>query len=517
MKSNLLRLGTRKSLLAWAQSSWVAHEIESLNPGLTVELVGIETRGDRVLDVPLSQVEGKEFFVAELDDALKSRRVDFSVHSMKDLSLDRPAGFTLAAIPAREDPRDIVFFSPGIEKKLRAKATIRVGTSSPRRLENIPGFLRRALPRFESSTEPKLQFAEIRGNVNTRLGRIHLAESHERHLDGVVLALAGIARLWADQEGRAELGKLFQGIRFMVLPLRENPTAAAQGALAIECRADDQRTLGCLRKLHDPKTESLVARERALLGEWGGGCHQRFGATAVQHPQLGELFFIRGKRPNDEQVDELRWTPPAAPLSSDSWDGQYWRAAGTEELLHPALPDFSGKMVFVAHWRALPIDGAHTWDQAKVWTSGTTSWFRLAATGLWVEGCAEGLGFDFALNTLQKPCLQLGPPESWHVLTHAGASAEWAEIIPHENIHATYHLHIDAEPPESKSQLRQAKEIYLSSFSQYTRLKREIPAGARLSCGPGRTAKGLLQLGLRPKVFPSIEEWRKWINQRGQS
>src|SRR5579883_2150491 len=98
-----LRLGTRKSLLAWAQSSWVAAQIEKQNPGTTVELVGIETQGDRIQDVPLSQVQGKEFFVKEIDEALLSGAVDLTVHSMKDLSLDRPKEFQTAALPRREN------------------------------------------------------------------------------------------------------------------------------------------------------------------------------------------------------------------------------------------------------------------------------------------------------------------------------------------------------------------------------------------------------------------------------
>src|SRR4051812_47330826 len=101
---DVLKLGTRRSLLAWAQSSWVARELEKLHPGkIKVELVGIETRGDKILDIPLSQVDGKEFFVAELDHALRSREVDFTVHSLKDLSLDRPKEFTLGCIPRREN------------------------------------------------------------------------------------------------------------------------------------------------------------------------------------------------------------------------------------------------------------------------------------------------------------------------------------------------------------------------------------------------------------------------------
>src|SRR5512138_2583435 len=109
-----LRLGTRRSALAWIQSSQVAAALRAAHPGLTVELVGIETRGDRVLDKPLSQIEGKEFFTAELAHALAAGRVDFTVHSLKDLSLERPPQFVLAAVPHRANQRDIALFAPDV-------------------------------------------------------------------------------------------------------------------------------------------------------------------------------------------------------------------------------------------------------------------------------------------------------------------------------------------------------------------------------------------------------------------
>ena len=141
-----LRLGTRRSILAMAQSRQIASELERRHPGLEVQLVGLETRGDRTLDVPLSQMEGKDFFVAELDEALLTRQVDLTVHSMKDLSIERPGNILTAAIPRRANPRDAVLFAPDILDRLKRGKPIRLGTSSPRRLENVPPFLRRALP-----------------------------------------------------------------------------------------------------------------------------------------------------------------------------------------------------------------------------------------------------------------------------------------------------------------------------------------------------------------------------------
>ena len=114
MHRRLLRLGTRRSALARAQSGQVARQLERLHPGLTVELVGIDTRGDRILDQPLSKVEGKEFFTAEIDAALLRGDVDFTVHSFKDLSLERPPELVMGAVPERQNPRDIALFAPDV-------------------------------------------------------------------------------------------------------------------------------------------------------------------------------------------------------------------------------------------------------------------------------------------------------------------------------------------------------------------------------------------------------------------
>jgi hydroxymethylbilane synthase len=381
-----LKLGTRRSLLAIAQSRGVAQRMEQINPGIKVKLVGIETEGDRMLDIPLSKLEGKEFFVAELDQALLELDVDFTVHSMKDLSLERPAELILAAIPPRENPRDVVLFAGNIIEKLKNGETIRIGTSSPRRIENVPPFLENALPNFGQT--PQLVTTEIRGNVNTRISFLSLEDDDPKKIDGVVLAFAGLNRLWKNAAGQAELKKLLNGLRWMILPLRECPAAPAQGALAIECRADDSETRASLAKLHCPVTAQDVNLERQLLNDWGGGCHQRFGATALQLDKLGTLLFIRGKKPDDSNIEELRWTRSDITLPGPLWDGTEWRkssftTAYLGKLQIPAWLSAPGA-TFVAHSRALPSDWYETLANGpqRVWTSGTGSWFRLAKQGL---------------------------------------------------------------------------------------------------------------------------------------
>jgi hydroxymethylbilane synthase len=520
----LLRLGTRRSMLAWAQSSWVARQVETLNPGVQVELVGIETAGDKILDVPLSQIEGKEFFVAELDRALERGEVDFAVHSMKDLSLTRPPQFTLAAVPERENPRDCVIFSPRVLETLKQGRALRIGTSAPRRLENIPGFLEKALPRF-GETAPRVQIVEIRGNVNTRLSRVLEPEGSPRHLDGVVLAFAGLARLWMDAAGQKELERLLgepgsgSACRWMLLPLSHNPTAPAQGALAVECRKADAFVVAALEKLDHAKTRAAVQKERDVLAKWGGGCHQRFGASCVDHQALGLTLIVKGVAPDGQRLNSIeRPLPKRSALNSRGmvpWNGSAWRAQNEDagaKTVPVRTPTARPESYFVAHWRALDFAPADLIDgvlASRVWVSGVSTWFRLAQRGVWVEGCAESMGFDWLRRTLAEEVLRLPAfGSSWGVLTHKEAAADWSDA----QVMATYEvLPVQASASEAVIELARANVVYWSSGSQFEALVRHVKPGAVHCCGAGKTAKKLTDAGLKPLIFRDVEEWREWL------
>jgi len=512
-----LRLGTRRSALAWVQSSQVAAALRAAHAGLEVELVGIDTRGDRVLDKPLSQLDGKEFFTAELDSALRERRVDFTVHSLKDLALDRPADFVLAAVPKRANPRDLALFAPDVPARLAAGASLRLGTSSPRRMQLLPDFLARALPH---AARGKLLLESLRGNVDTRLRRLHEPRGSERQLDGVVLAMAGLSRLFADtrteRRGRELLGGLLEGLPLMVLPLEESPGAPGQGALAIECRADDEATRALLAVLEDPPTRAAITVERALLGEHGGGCHQRFGATLSWLPELGGLLRIAGRDAGDQDLAERRFLPdrPLPPLTGTvrAWDGSIAGKAEATPLLDGAA--LAGQLrhqaVFVAHSRALPAGGAAALAGRHVWTSGTKSWFALAAQGVWVQGCSEGLGAEAAAQLVTEPVLRLPPPRDWDVLTHAAALQPWQDASWRgANVIATYAVREGAAPDAPG--LAAATHIFWSSTAQFEAGRHLAHDAAWHASGAGKTAAHIRGAGIaRFLAFPSVEEWRKW-------
>lgn len=512
-----LRLGTRRSALAWVQSSQVAAALRAAHPGLEVELVGIDTRGDRVLDKPLSAMDGKEFFTAEIDAALRERRVDFTVHSLKDLSLDRPQEFVLAAVPQRANPRDIAIFAADVPARLATGAGLRIGTSSPRRAQLLPSFLRQALPH---GARNHIELVTLRGNVDTRLRRLREERGSERHLDGVVLAMAGLSRLFIDtateRQGHALMQAVLEDLHLVVLPLNEVPGAPGQGALAIECRADDMDTRGLLAALEHPPTRGAIAIERQLLGEHGGGCHQRFGATLQWLPKLGGLLTIAGRNAADADLAERRFLPeiPLPHLGGPlrPWDGSTAARAASTPLVDAAglAQQLRHACVFVAHKRALPPGAGEALAGRTVWTTGTKSWFALAAAGVWVQGCSEGLGAEAAATMITEPLLRLPPPAQWDVLTHAAAVEPWQEgSWAGANVIATYAVS-NAWQPDA-AQLAAATHVFWSSTAQFERGWHLTSSTCHHASGPGKTAEHIRAAGVRNfRAFPSPEEWRTW-------
>jgi hydroxymethylbilane synthase len=524
MASRALKLGTRRSALARAQSAAVAQLLQRQHPGLEVELVGIETRGDRIVDKPLSTVDGKEFFTAEIDAALLAGQVDLTVHSYKDLSLERSSQLLLGAVPRREPPYDIALFAPDVRARLAAGEQLRIGSSSPRRGSFVPDFLSRVLP---AATMPaRVQLVELRGNVDSRLRRLHEPRGSARHLDGIVLAFAGLARLWADSAGQVLLRELLSPLPRMVLPLSACPGAPAQGALAIECRRDDVLTSTLLQRIDDPATRRAVDVERALLAQRGGGCHQRFGATQIEIPGLGALLY---ERDSDAQghalpIPSVRWTPhialePPRPVPGrgiKAWDGS--RAAPAPiELIEDAVARCVARLrespaLFVAHRRALPQHASvQVASATHVWVPGIATWQALAERGVWVEGCGEELGFAALQPLLAQPLLQLPSLDRWTILTHADAAAGWPEgqvIATYRHCRPTAQHERDAQqaPPSDVT------HVYWHSGAQYERWHARLSAQVHHACGNGKTSEHLQRAGVHTlRVFPQATLWRQWL------
>ncbi|MFF5254714.1 hydroxymethylbilane synthase [Streptomyces leeuwenhoekii] len=277
MTEKALRLGTRRSKLAMAQSGQVADAVSQVT-GRPVELVEITTYGDTSRE-HLAQIGGTGVFVTALRDALLRGEVDFAVHSLKDLPTAQPADLVLAAVPVREDPRDVI-----VARDARKFADLprgaRVGTGSPRRMAQLNAYAR--------SHGLDIETVPIRGNVDTRIGYVRSGE-----LDAVVLAAAGMSRI-----GRIDEVTDFLSVD-TVLP------APGQGALAIECAAADAELIAALAELDDPFTRAAVTAERSLLAALEAGCSAPVGALADLPPLSAPLE--RGDPHADGQiVKEMR-------------------------------------------------------------------------------------------------------------------------------------------------------------------------------------------------------------------
>jgi hydroxymethylbilane synthase len=252
LRTATLRLGTRASQLALTQSQLVADALSGAS-GVPVELVHVSTYGDRSTEA-IAQLGGTGVFVSALRDALHAGTVDLAVHSFKDLPTAPTPGLTVAAVPRREDPRDVLVARDGLTLG-ELPPGARVGTGAPRRMAQL-----RALGLG-------LEVVPIRGNVDTRMGKVASGE-----LDAVVLARAGLARI----------GRL-AAVTETLDPIQVLP-APAQGALAVECRSDDARVRELLAALDDPAARACVAAERAVLAALEAGC----SAPVAAHAELTE-------------------------------------------------------------------------------------------------------------------------------------------------------------------------------------------------------------------------------------
>ncbi len=259
--SNILRIATRKSALALWQAEHVASRLKQIHPELQVELVGMMTRGDIILDTPLAKVGGKGLFVKELETGMLEGVADIAVHSMKDVPMAFPDGLHLPVIMEREDPTD-AFVSNTYESIDALPLNARVGTCSLRRQTQIREY------------RPDLQILDLRGNVNTRLAKLDNDE-----YDAIILASAGLIRLGFQDRIR-------QGIS-----TEQSLPAIGQGAVGIECRSDDPRINALLAPLTHEETSIRVRAERALNNRLNGGCQVPVAGFAELK---GDQLYLRG-------------------------------------------------------------------------------------------------------------------------------------------------------------------------------------------------------------------------------
>jgi hydroxymethylbilane synthase len=493
-------IACRGSWLSLAQTEIFRKKVAALYPDVIINTTIIETAGDKEQTMPLHLVEGKDFFTKEIQDYLNSGQADFAVHSMKDVSSTDFFATGNYAIIDRELLHDVAIFNESIIDKIKRGEKIIIGTSSPRRSNMATGFLQKALPKFtEAIINAEAQ--PIRGNVDTRLQKLDNGA-----YDGIILAAAGLNRLLNYKPAKEKVAALLQKKKIMVLPLFECPPAAGQGAIVAETTNDNTGAIEILNAINNNQLTNAIKAERLYAQQYGYGCSQQFGVFHLDTPAIS-FTYASGKDGDNKAFTEWDFEAVLNLKSKELFSStDYMKDFFTYNFLEDDIDD-AAKMYFISSHKAVHSEKIiNKIVQKTVWAAGTRTWYELARKGIWVQGCADGLGFD-SLATVFKSRLINITTNKIQIITNNKSKTHWiAEGI---NAVGTYEL-MDNLSEEIKNNIAGADIIFWTSFQQYELCKVFIKKEVQHVCPAGKTAKLLTAEGLQPIIFPTIKAFNDW-------
>ena len=508
-----LRIGSRRSDLARLQSQLVGNRLG------TNQFVFKEAPGDINLKDPLWKMPEMGVFTSFLRRYLESGEVDLVVHSWKDLPVEKDPATAIVATMPRADPRDLLLINKAALAQAYQTGHLVILSSSPRRKHNLPDFLMKSIPTNPDGKRiTSVEFRDVRGNIQTRLSKLCLPT--EPAATGLIVAKAAIDRFILAGTQMEEFKNTGDLVRrcldqclWQVLPLSVNPTAAAQGALAVEMldseetaeiRSAVKNTINC------DTTFDCVNEERSILHSLGGGCHQKIGCTILRR-EWGTVKFLRG------QTDKARnnvWEATIEPSSSvatsrvdESMFIQIGGRSGIHLFEREDIPNASMKIekalkksganvgLYVAKSDAVPsgLSPGAVGDRL-VWSAGVQTWFSLAKRGFWINGSSDSLGEGEPIDTY---LLSGNNGDSgWIKLTHTEGSFEvnkganeFIDIIP------TYRLRRREMSLDDSAAFNGKSHFYFSSGSAFKALTSLRPDLIQkfnqgvftAACGPGNT------------------------------
>lgn len=496
-------IACRGSWLSLAQAALFSEKVHVFFPALKLEIKIIETSGDREQSIPLHLVEGKDFFTKEIQEALNKGEADFAVHSMKDVSSLDFFNAGQYAVIDRELLQDVALFNPAVIGRLQRGETITIGTSSPRRSNMARDFLQKALPQFNDQVS-KIEAVSIRGNVDTRLQKLH-----NEQYDGIILAAAGLNRLLRYPPATEKVTALLQNKKLMLLPLFECPPAAGQGAIVAETNRENSDAMAVLNAVNIAALTDAIKQERVYAQRYGYGCSQQFG---VFHVNTCNISFTYASGKSDAAGMFTEWdfntvldTGGKKIFSSTD----HMKSFFSYQYPDAAEIDENAAAFFISSYKVVHSEKIKKQiEQKQVWASGTKTWYDLAKKGIWVQGCADGLGFNFLSQVFKCPLMQIDI-NRLQILTNNSSKVHWLK----EGIHAagTYELHGNLSEA-LKNEIAAADIIFWTSYQQYELCKQFLKEGVQHVCPSGKTAVLLKEAGLHPVIFPTIKsfiDWRK--------
>lgn len=481
-----LKIAARQSALAKLQAYAVGDALKA-HHGIEIEYRFRESLGDQNLHDPLWKMPGKGVFTEDFKKDLLDGSTDLVVHSWKDLPTEATPGTRIAATLPRADSRDLLLF----KKSAPASSSVQILSSSPRRAWNLSSLLPQLLP-----GGAQVVFADVRGNVQTRIQKLLDSTSAQ----GLIIAKAALDRLLTVRREEFKptqefMRAAFERLNWMVLPLSFNPTAAAQGALAVEINSERHDLSQLLKPIHCEKTFRAAQAERDILKEFGGGCHLALGISCVERGGF-DYTFVRGKSPDEQIVVKHLiggWENPETKFTvKESWSSSSLKK--TRQSRDIKLDPKHG--FIVSRYPSWPKGFQST---GPVWAAGLETWKKLARDGVWVNGTFDSLGAAAAPEVDA-----LWPGVDWKTLTHSN-HPEWNS----EKHLATYEIVTSGEIPAS------AKYYFWKSSTDFIYAEK---LGVDLSqahhaCGSGSTFQFLKRKipASRLHVFLNEDEWRKTL------
>lgn len=501
-----IRILCRDSRLSLIQARMTRDKVLAARPDTEVIILTASSRGDREQDIPLSSLDGTDFFTQEISAALQRGEAELAVHSLKDMSAPHFFSHDAFAVIDRDDVRDIAIFRPSIMEKLRRGEPIVIGTCSPRREDMAMAFLKKALPQL--GPEINITVSAIRGNVEGRLRQVD-----EGKYDGTILATAGLNRLWRDEEAGPVVKALLADKKTMLLPLFECAPAPCQAAIVVEADPNHTNMRGILDELNQPQLAADARAEKRLAWGYGTGCLQRFGVVTV-HAQEQRFLYAAGVDQHGQSFMHWEGLPALEFNEEELFSSSDHMASFFTYEAHPDTGEINTNAVFIANHKALQYGKLSECIRNKrVWVSGTRTWLELARAGIWVEGSADALGFASMLSVWDMPLIRQSSKDIT-IVTHRSAAERW-EAKGYEAI-AAYDLG-GSNFNGTSSDLGGRTYYFWTSYAQWDHYGRELPSTAVHICTSGETAALMQKAGLSPVVFPTIRSFEWWRKRIGQA
>jgi hydroxymethylbilane synthase len=476
----------------------VAEKLTHSFPDLKIEHIYKKTLGDEDLNTPLNKMPDIGVFTNDIRNDLLNKVADIAVHSWKDLPVDLEEGTEIVGTLDRADMRDMIF----LKKESIGKKDLTILSSSPRRERNLSSFLPSALP-FKA----QIKFKDVRGNIHTRLTK--LIEGSE---DGLVVAKAAIDRFMNNiseefESDRKSILAMQTKLNWMVLPLSQNPCAAAQGALAIEAREEDEVVKEIIANISNNEIFDSVEIERTILKSYGGGCHQKIG---VSHEILetGKLLTVKGETEDGEELSERSFNNNKEDYFHSLNDSNYFpRNKGEQRFFErkpsldslEALKKIKNKGIYVS--RSNAIESSNLLDDSNiVWTSGVDTWKSLAQKGYWVNGTSDSLGEN------NSPEESLFEEISWLKVTHKDNLDKDKEVL------VSYELN----PLDVSERLLECEYFYWMSASSFGLAIEKYPElkDRNHACGLGQTFKFIEKVAPQVTPFLDFDSWLEAVRNK---